>query len=155
MHIILWVEILHCSANCEPCDHDHRYAKQGTRAICSIDLHPKTLAKARTFDVLCLLGGLKQFKFASDSKCSQHPASQKGTSYTVLLQSGSIEEPRVTWYWSYWFGSLEVSVANSIPTNGAIQGSTPETMGRITLNYYTNSWTVFISENLPIDPLSP
>ena len=108
---------------------------QGTRAICSLDLHPKTLAKART-DVLGLWGGLKQFKFSSNFKSSQHPASQKGTSYTVLLQSGSIEEPRVAWYWMYGFGSLEVSVANSIPTKGAIQGSTPETMGRIAMNYY-------------------
>lgn len=108
---------------------------QGTRAICSLDLHPKTLANART-DVLGLWGGLKQFKFSSNFKSSQLPASQKGTSYTVLLQSGSIEEPRVAWYWMYGFGSLEVSVANSIPTKGAIQGSTPETMGRIAMNYY-------------------
>lgn len=108
---------------------------QGARAICSLDLHPKTLAKART-DVLGLWGGLKQFKFSSNFKSSQHPASQKGTSYTVLLQSGSIAEPRVAWYWMHGFGSLEVSVAKSIPTKGAIQGSTPETMGRIAMNYY-------------------
>lgn len=108
---------------------------QGTRAICSLDLHPKTLANTTT-DVLGLWGGLKQFKFSSNFKSSQLPASQKGTSYTVLLQSGSIEEPRVAWYWMYGFGSLEVSVANSIPTKGAIQGSTPETMGRIAMNYY-------------------
>lgn len=123
------MRILHCSANCEPCDHDHRYPRYQGNLLARPPSQDSCQSKNWCASPLGWIETVQvflQFQVQSASSQSKRNFLHRASAIGVHRGAASslVLDVRVR--------KFGVSVANSI-----IQGSTPETMGRIATVWIT------------------
>ena len=146
------MRILHCSAKCEPCDHDHRYARCQGNLLARPPSQDSCQSKnwcAWPLGWIETVQVFLQFQVQSASSQSERNFLHRASAIGVHRGAASslVLDARVR-----KFGSVGSKIH---PHEGSHTGEHTRDNGTNSYELLPNSWKLFILGHLPIDPPSP